>query len=55
MMEKKRIIDLVVILFFLLLSLSLFLLLGGKYEGSIVRIRLDVTDEGTYSLSQDGL
>ena len=55
MMEKKRIIDLVVILFFLLLSLSLFLLLGGKEEGAIVRIRVDGKDEGTYSLSQDGI
>ena len=51
-MNKRRIADVSVIAFFLLVSLLLFLR-GGK-EGSEVRVMVEGKEIGVYSLSKDG-
>ena len=53
-MGKKRFIDVAVVTFFIVLSLLLFLFIGKREEGAIVRVRVDGRDEGTYSLSVEG-
>lgn len=53
-MAKKRIVDALVVAFFLLLSLLLFLVTGNRDEGANVRVRVDGADGGVYSLSKDG-
>ena len=54
MMNKKRIADASVIVFFLSISLLLFLFLGKRKEGNEVRVMVEGKEIGVYSLSQDG-
>ena len=53
-MNKRRIADVSVIAFFLLVSLLLFLFLRGGKEGSEVRVMVEGKEIGVYSLSKDG-
>ena len=53
-MNKRRIADVSVIAFFLMVSLLLFLFLRGGKEGSEVRVMVEGKEIGVYSLSKDG-
>ena len=53
MMNKKRIADASVIVFFLSISLLLFLFLGKRKEGNEVRVMVEGKEIGVYSLSRD--
>ena len=53
-MNKRRIADVSVIAFFLMVSLLLFLLIGNRKEGSEVRVMVEGKEIGVYSLSKDG-
>ena len=53
-MNKRRIADVSVIAFFLMVSLLLFLFLRGGKEGSEVRVMVEGKEIGVYSLSRDG-
>ena len=52
-MNKRRIADVSVIAFFLMVSLLLFLFLRGGKEGSEVRVMVEGKEIGVYSLSKD--
>lgn len=53
-MNKRRLADVLVIVFFLVVSLLLFLLIGKRKEGSEVRVMVEGKEIGVYSLSRDG-
>lgn len=53
-MKKRRLADVLVIVFFLVVSLLLFLLIGKRKEGSEVRVMVEGKEIGVYSLSRDG-
>ena len=53
-MNKRRLADVLVIVFFRVVSLLLFLLIGKRKEGSEVRVMVEGKEIGVYSLSRDG-
>ena len=53
-MNKRRLADVLVIVFFLVVSLLLFLLIGKRKEGNEVRVMVEGKEIGVYSLSRDG-
>lgn len=53
-MNKKRIVDISVIVFFLLLSLLLYFIFMNGKEGSEVRVMVEGKTVAVYSLSVDG-
>ena len=52
-MNKRRLADALVIVFFLFGSLLLLLFIGKRQEGSKVRVMVEGKEIGVYSLSRD--
>ena len=52
-MNKRRLADALVIVFFLFVSLLLFLFIGKRQEGSKERVMVEGKEIGVYSLSRD--
>ena len=52
-MNKRRLADALVMVFFLLVSLLLLLSIGKRQEGSKVRVMVEGKEIGVYSLSRD--
>ena len=52
-MNKRRLADALVIVFFLFVALLLFLFIGKRQEGSKVRVMVEGKEIGVYSLSRD--